>query len=172
MKEKLRLYVESLINDVPHYVYENLLYLFCIGAVIILAFKGKRSIRWVLSLLLIEYVFLVYWLTVISRTSIDVRKYTFTPFWSYDDPSLFMEIIMNILLFLPIGLLLGFVIKGLKWWQVLMIGGGISFSIEMFQFTLMKGFSEVDDVMHNTMGCMIGYGIYSLIRLGNERVFG
>lgn len=23
-----------------------------------------------------------------------------------------------------------------------------------------KGFSEIDDVIHNTLGCMIGYGIY------------
>lgn len=163
--------MESLTNDVPHYIYERLLYSFCIGTVLILVFKGKRSIRWVLSLLLIEYVFLVYWLTVISRTSVDVRKYTFMPFWSYDDPSLFMEIIMNILLFLPIGLLLGFVIKGLKLWQVLVIGGGLSFSIEMFQFVLMKGFSEIDDVMHNTLGCLIGFGIYSLARAGYERIY-
>lgn len=34
----------------------------------------------------------------------------------------------------------------------------------------MKGFSELDDVMHNTLGCMIGYGIYSLVRVGYERI--
>ena len=45
-----------------------------------------------------------------------------------------------------------------------MIGGGTSVSIETMQFFLKRGFSEVDDVMHNKMGCLIGYGIYKLLK--------
>ena len=36
-------------------------------------------------------------------------------------------------------------------------GTGISVTIEALQFYFMKGFSEVDDVMHNTFGCILGY---------------
>ena len=39
----------------------------------------------------------------------------------------------------------------------LLIGCSISVTIEALQFWFMKGFSEVDDVMHNTVGCLIGY---------------
>ena len=28
---------------------------------------------------------------------------------------------------------------------------------ELYPFLFMKGFSEVDDVMHNTLGCILGY---------------
>lgn len=34
----------------------------------------------------------------------------------------------------------------------------------VLQFRFMKGFSEVDDVMHNTVGCLIGFLIVSGFR--------
>ena len=40
---------------------------------------------------------------------------------------------------------------------VLLIGCSISITIEALQFCFMKGFSEVDDAMHNTLGCLIGW---------------
>lgn len=38
-----------------------------------------------------------------------------------------------------------------------MIGCSISITVEALQFWFMKGFSEVDDVMHNMVGCIFGY---------------
>ena len=46
----------------------------------------------------------------------------------------------------------------------------ISASIETLQFFLKRGFAEVDDVMYNTLGCLIGCGIYSLTRFGYEKL--
>ena len=40
---------------------------------------------------------------------------------------------------------------------VLLIGCSISITIEALQFCFMKGFSELDDVMHNTVGCLMGW---------------
>lgn len=48
------------------------------------------------------------------------------------------------------------------------IGCSISTTIEVLQFCFMKGFSEMDDVMHNTVGCVIGFGFYSLIELSTR----
>lgn len=77
---------------------------------------------------------------------------------------------MNVVVFVPVGILLGAGFRSMTWWKVLMIGGGVSVSIEAMQFFLKRGFSEVDDVMHNTLGCLIGYGIYSLTRFGYEKL--
>lgn len=156
-------YFERLVNDIPQYVYEGLLAVLCIGAVSLLVCKGINSARGISKMLLIEYIFIVYCMTVIFREDNEDRKFDFTPFWSYGRPDLLTENIMNIIVFLPVGLLLGFAIKCMTWWKVLLIGGGISLSIETLQFVLRRGFSEVDDVMHNTLGCMIGYGLYSFV---------
>ena len=175
MKEELRLYLESLINDLPQYVYEGLMSAFCIGIILILVIKRKKGWRGIAGLLLTEYTFLIYCLTVFFRAVKDMREYDYTPLWSYKAiingrEELLAETIMNVVVFVPVGLLLGCAIKGWNWWKAMITGAGLSVSIELLQLVFKRGFSEVDDVIHNTLGCMIGYGIYSLVRVGYEKI--
>lgn len=165
MQGEFKQYVISLYKDIPQEVYEGLLSVFCLGVVLFVAFKGLRTgLRWSSVLLLIEYVFLVSCSTVIFRPTGEVRQYDFHPFWSYDRPELLVENIMNAVVFIPVGILLGITFKQMTWWKALLIGCSISVTIESLQFFLMRGFSEVDDVMHNTLGCLIGYGLVSGFR--------
>ena len=99
-------------------------------------------------------------------------QYNFMPFWSYRDyfngidRRLLAENVMNIVVFVPVGVLVGATIRSVTWKKVLLIGMCLSVGIEVLQLVFRKGFSEVDDVMHNTLGCLIGYGIYRVIRYG------
>jgi glycopeptide antibiotics resistance protein len=159
MRDEFKQYIISLYKDIPQEVYEGLLSVFCLGVVLFVAFKGLRTgLRWSLLLLLIEYVFLIFCSTVIFRPTSETSQYDFHPFWSYDRPELFVENIMNVIVFIPVGMILGSLlrVKG-SWLVVLLIGCSISITIEALQFCFMKGFSEVDDVMHNTVGCLIGW---------------
>ena len=65
---------------------------------------------------------------------------------------------MNVIVFIPVGMILGSLlrVKG-SWLVALLIGCSISAVIELLQFFLMRGFSEVDDVMHNIVGCLMGW---------------
>ena len=119
--------------------------------------------------MLIEYIFLIFCSTVFFRTTSELRKYDIHPFWSYKAiqdgrEELLAENIMNVVVFIPVGLLLGIAFKQMTWWKALLIGCGISVTIESLQFLFKRGFSELDDVMHNTLGCLIGYGIYLIGR--------
>ena len=159
MREQFKQYVISLYQDIPQEVYEGLLSVFCLGLVVFIAWKGlKTGLRYSATLLLVEYIFLIFCSTVFFRTTSELRKYDFHPFWSYDRPELLVENIMNVVVFIPVGMILGSLlrVKG-SWLVALLIGCGISVTIEAFQFFLMRGFSEVDDVMHNTLGCLLGY---------------
>ena len=134
-----------------------------------MVFKGVRTgFKWSSVLLLIEYIFLLFCSTVIFRPTGETRQYDFHPFWSYDRPELLVENIMNVVVFIPVGLLLGSAFKQITWWKALLIGCSISITIEALQFFFLKGFSELDDVMHNTVGCVIGFGFYSLIELSTR----
>lgn len=64
---------------------------------------------------------------------------------------------MNVVVFIPAGLLLGVVFNRINWWKALLVGCSISILIETLQFCFLKGFSEVDDVIHNTVGFWAGY---------------
>ena len=158
MQGEFKQYIISLYKDIPQEVYEGLLSVFCLGVVLFMVFKGVRTgFKWSSVLLLIEYIFMLFCSTVIFRPTGEVRQYDFRPFWSYDRPELLVENIMNAVVFIPVGLLLGIAFKQMTWWKALLIGCGISVTIETLQFFLMRGFSEVDDVMHNTVGCLIGW---------------
>ena len=160
-------YVFSLVHATPYYFYEGLASIFCLGLVVFIAWKGfKTGFRYAGALLLIEYVFLIFCSTVIFRTAGATRQYDFHPFWSYDRPDLLIENIMNVIVFIPVGMILGSLlrVKG-SWLVVLLIGCSISVTIEALQFCFLKGFSEVDDVMHNTVGCLIGWFMVKCSRL-------
>lgn len=185
MKEQFRQYIINLYHDIPQEVYEGLLSIFCIGLVVFIAWKGfKTGLRYSATLLLIEYIFLLFCSTVIFRTTGATRQYDFHPFWSYDRPDLLIENIMNVIVFIPVGMILGslirvkgswskygswFKVNG-SWLIVLLIGCSISVTIEALQFWFMKGFSEVDDVMHNTLGCVIGYIAYKSMSVVSKRL--
>lgn len=166
MREQFRTYIVSLYQNIPTEVYEGLLSVFCLGLVIFIAWKGfKTGLRYSAILLLVEYVFLLFCSTVIFRATGETRQYDFHPFWSYSRPDLLVENIMNVVVFIPVGLLLGIAFKQMTWWKALLIGCSISVTIESLQFFLMRGFSEVDDVMHDTLGCLLGYGIMTILRI-------
>ena len=164
MREQFRQYIINLYQDIPQEVYEGLLSVFCLGVVVSIAWKGfKTGLRYSVALLLTEYIFLIFCSTVIFRATCETRQYDFHLFWSYDRPDLLIENIMNVIVFIPVGLLLGCAFKQTTWWKALLIGCSISITIEALQFWFIKGFSEVDDVMHNTVGCIVGYIIYSIL---------
>jgi len=56
-----------------------------------------------------------------------------------------------------------------KWRIIALAGCVLSISIEIFQYIYQRGFSEVDDVMHNTLGCLIGIAIVQIVLSGNKR---
>ena len=171
MREQFKQYVISLYQDIPLEVYEGLLSIFCIGLVVFIALKGfKSGLRYSAILLLVEYIFLLFCSTVIFRTTGETRQYDFHLFWSYKAiqegrEDLLAENIMNVVVFIPVGLLLGIAFKQMTWWKALLIGCSISVTIEALQFFFMRGFSELDDVMHNTLGCLIGFGFMIILRI-------
>lgn len=163
MKELVADYIISLYHDIPWEVYEGLLSILCLGVVIIIACYGlKQGWRRIVGLVLVEYVFFVYCSTVIYRKGYESAGYELSPFWSYTAiqegrTELLTENIMNVVVFIPVGLLLCIAFKQMTWWKAILIGCGISVTIEALQFFFMRGFSELDDVMHNTLGCLIGW---------------
>ena len=168
MKEQFWQYVNNLYNNVPVNIYEGLLLVFFIGTIFAVLLTGiKKGLRLSSALLLIEYLVLIFCSTVYFRVSREICRHNYTPFWSYaaiqdGRKELLYQNIMNVLTFVLVGMLLGCAFRSMNWWKVLVVGLGISIAIETMQLLFHRGFTEVDDVLHNTFGCMIGYGIYKL----------
>ena len=77
--------------------------------------------------------------------------------------AIYQQTWLNIVLFVPMGYLLPFRLRQPKLWNVLAIGAAISLLIETVQLLTHLGWFDVDDIFLNTLGALIGYGLYKAI---------
>lgn len=136
-----------------------------IGVLIIA--RRLELVRRIAMSLLIPYLFLTIVATVFTRSPSAEAQIMLEPFRTYrqyyTDDFTWFEIRANVLLFIPIGFLLPMVIKKPVWLPPI-IGIGISVIIEVIQLITHRGLCETDDVISNTIGFLIGYLVYLLIR--------
>ena len=165
---EIRIYFDTIASVLPLTFYWSSLGFFVVGLLVLIWWKGFwQGLRYGSLLLLADWVFLVLCAIVFFRKTGAERGYNLMPFWSYWDygkDSYFLEMfgenILNVLLFMPVGFLAGCGLQGMTLKRVLFLGGGLSVFIELLQFVFKKGFSETDDVIHNVLGCIIGYGFW------------
>lgn len=127
---------------------------------------------------LTRLVFIVYIIGVLSLTFIvretmimrtpDNRGVILEPFREIDamlhQPNhffWFMQISLNILLFIPFGFLPPMISERFRsLWLTTVTGFIFSAGIETMQYITGRGLTEVDDVINNTIGAFVGYMLY------------
>ena len=102
------------------------------------------------------YIAAVLWITLFSRLGTERRSFLL-PLHSYveilkGNRQFLLENIGNVVLFIQLGAALGAVGK----WDVKKAGLLASLLIEVLQFTFALGTFECDDLIHNTLGAVIG----------------
>lgn len=129
----------------------------------ILLKKDKMNLfQLIVGELLLIFIFIVLGSTVFTRVPDKVEAYKLMPFWSWNevikgDIELLEENLLNFLLLLPLGFLLPFVFyKKISWNKAFIMGLAFSFFIETSQLVLHRGLFEWDDMIHNSLGAMIG----------------
>ena len=120
-------------------------------------FKKSKYISYIL---IGAYIAVVLWITLFSRIGNEYREFLY-PFYSYKkilrgNKKFFLENVGNIILFIPFGITMkSFGVKSLK--RTILIGFVTSLFIELFQTVFALGTFECDDLMHNTIGTILGY---------------
>ena len=177
MKDDLIKYFKDCSNILSVNGVIALLVVLCLLAIVVLVFFGKRKgSRWTATFLLVEYLVWIVSLVLIFRSAMPERRAILTPFWSHD-PSLegyghlHPEVILNVLIFIPVGVLLGCASDRMKWWKALLYGASFSILIEVLQYVTRRGFAEFDDVFHNTLGCLLGFALYAAVAWVNKHIF-
>ena len=126
--------------------------------------RYPRLLRLINYLLLTVYLFANLYLTILSRPARLYHHMELTPFWSYasavNRPDLREEILLNIILYIPLGYLTHHAFPHLKWWMVVLAGFLLSGITESVQLFFKLGLCEVDDLISNTLGTVIGVGLY------------
>jgi len=125
------------------------------------------------------YLYFVFSTTVIIRPETSGSHLQSIPFWSYAEvlkdihSSMKYDIIENVLLFLPAGAAVGYLNRSKQ--RLLLTTAYFCFfsiTIELMQYFLRVGLCEFDDVFHNTLGALIGYGIAAwFCKFGKRKEF-
>lgn len=87
--------------------------------------------------------------------------------WAVDYSPIFPSwsvamLILNVLLFVPVGLLLPLVLRRNTWWRVGLACLAATLAIELVQ-PLVDRSGDIDDVLCNLAGSAIGFGLYKLL---------
>ncbi|MBQ6735233.1 MAG: VanZ family protein [Lachnospiraceae bacterium] len=76
----------------------------------------------------------------------------------------------NSAMFIPTGIILPVLYKKLDaFWKIIAVGALISLCIEVLQLPFASRASDVDDLILNTFGVIVGYGIYMAIKRVRRR---
>ena len=133
--------------------------------------KGKKSIdfkKMFWWLILIFYLFVVLSVTLLRRYGfwngqIISFFYSYKDAWISGSETAWRNIILNILMFVPLGFWLPIGKEKLQvFWKTALIGFFMTVGIEALQLLFSLGLFEVADVFNNTLGTMIGYGLYKI----------
>lgn len=148
-----------------------------VTSVLVRLFKKKRIVlsQVFVGELLFIYIMIVLASTVFTRTSNGMQLCKLVPFWSWLEAAsgnrgYLKEIVLNIILFLPAGILFPFVWgKKILLRYAFMAGVSFSFVIECSQLILCRGLFEWDDMIDNTIGAVIGCIISNFIIKNREK---
>ena len=119
--------------------------------------------------LLAAYILFILMQTIIGRKT-GVGRVELVPFWSYSHPELRMEIVLNYILFIPLGVLLYLCFGEKLGLRVVIAGFLLSALIELIQLTFKIGVFEFDDMIGNTVGCLIGAVVGKATRELKKRI--
>ena len=70
----------------------------------------------------------------------------------------------NIAWFVPLGFIVDWLFKRCRWYHALLGGAALSTLVELMQYLLKTGMPDIDDVILNALGTLIGFILSRLIR--------
>ena len=127
--------------------------------------RQKKPFSLLSATALLMYMFIMLCITFLSRESgssngIDMELFST---WSINTRNKAL-VIENILLFIPYGFLFPMAVKTYRnFFSVMLVGIVTSLGIECMQLVTGRGFFQVDDILMNTLGIVVGYVVFKVV---------
>lgn len=111
----------------------------------------------------------IFVMTLFGRKIGAVSQYRVIPFETYyhvfieEDMEVLLQLLVNVLMFVALGVVLPCCFQYFeKLKNIVRVLLGCSLAIELIQFTFEMGLFEIDDIVHNVLGAIIGLGLYRM----------
>lgn len=140
--------------------------------------KGKkrvvRGIAWVLFIIyMVALVYFLFFSEQMGRIPSDEYKYSLRPlkeirrYLTYIDQLglwyVFLNLAGNVMAFVPFGFVLPVITRYRKFYQVFFLSMEFSLIVEIIQLVSKVGSFDVDDILLNTLGGVLGYVAYQIV---------
>ncbi|MFN8256364.1 MAG: VanZ family protein [Bacteroidales bacterium] len=126
------------------------------------------------NVLFVIYLLVLVWVLILKLdvhfSYMDKRMINLIPFAESTDQNgkpNSMEMVLNALIFIPLGVYAGILFKKWTIWKKIPLFFLTSLSIEIIQFILSVGAADITDIINNTAGGLIGLLVY----MGIEKAF-
>lgn len=164
------------IRTLPHYfpaifaqrVVLSLIALAMMCALAVMLYRQKRFTKSQLAVAcgLALYVNLLYYFTVLGRYSSDDYQqeiyliYSYQQLFEHFDWTNFIQILINLAMLAPVGFFLPMLLQERKVFWTLLTALFLTCSIEFLQMVMQCGTLELDDVVNNLAGAVLGLLLY------------
>lgn len=133
--------------------------------------KNRKYLKTVVSILFIFYLVILVWVVLFKLQFVfsDIdhsRSINLIPFQystSAGEQFHIKEVMENVLIFIPFGILLSMLAPRMKLRNKCLIIIGTSFGLETMQFVLSIGATDITDLITNSLGGIIGIALYALL---------
>ena len=127
--------------------------------------KHTRLLVALFAVYLVLLVWVVLWRLELPYVGGVLREIALVPFATGDESAKSpFELVFNFVLFIPFGLYLGLLAPSWRWWKVGIVIAGASLVLEIAQYVLAVGISDITDLLLNTAGGLAGFGLLTLAR--------
>lgn len=114
------------------------------------------------------YIFVLFSSLVFSRTASAEINVNLQPFWTEiailsGETKYVKTLLQNLFMLVPCGMLLPVATK-ISMKRTVFTGCLISVSIEVLQLITRTGLFELDDIIHNTLGALLGYCVFQIVK--------
>lgn len=143
--------------------------------------KKRKLIFRISSILFFLYLCLMIWEVFLGpyRSYSGTRRYNICPFKTIIDylmnsqqfsfHVIFINLVANIVTFMPLGFFVPLLFKRFNKIIIMIVFSVLTISIiEILQFIFKVGVFDIDDIVLNSLGCIIGFRVYKAI----EWIFG
>ena len=119
---------------------------------------------------MVLYLVFAFLITTLSRKPLGAYHFELIPLKAYylilkGSRSKLKEVFYNYCLLMPLGLLLPTVLDyKCGWKDILLLSFMYTLAVESTQLIFRLGWFEIDDLIHNCLGALIGYGLVCLCR--------
>lgn len=129
--------------------------------------RNKKMYYITITLFVVYLLFLVWVILFKLEFSLNelerIRAYNFIPFHYEDGHNVrfhFSEVTNNVLIFIPVGIYLSLFFKKVPLWGKASLIFAVSLVLECSQYILAVGRFDITDIITNTIGGLLGMGIY------------